>query len=58
LSAFVLEAAYEKAKRSIEESTRLRLSAMEFSRLLDELDQPPDVVEPLLRLAQRVADKK
>lgn len=55
LSAFVLDAAYEKAKRSVEESTRLKVSAMEFSRVLDELDKPTEVVEPLFKLAERVA---
>ncbi len=55
LSAFVLDAACERARSVVEEQRRLDLSAAEFARVLDELDRPAEVVAPLLKLAERVA---
>jgi uncharacterized protein (DUF1778 family) len=54
LSAFMLDAAYERARNVIEEQQRIELSAAEFSRVLDDLDRPAEVVAPLLMLAERV----
>jgi uncharacterized protein (DUF1778 family) len=34
---------------------RLALSGEEFDRVLEELDRPPQVIPPLLELAQRVS---
>lgn len=58
LSAFMLDAAVERANQTVEENRRLVLSAAEFSRVLDELDRPAVVIEPLLKLADRVAMRK
>ena len=55
LSAFLLDAACERARRTIEEHRRVEVSAAEFARVLDELDRPAQVVPPLLALAERVA---
>ncbi len=54
LSAFMLEAARERARQVVEEQRRIELTAAEFSRVLDELDRPAEVVTPLLKLAERV----
>ena len=54
LSAFLLDAAYEQAQATIEEGRRLRVRTETFERLLDELDRPAEVVEPLLELVKRV----
>jgi len=58
LSAFMLDAAIERARVAVEANRRFAVSASEFSRVLDELDRPAEVVEPLLKLAERVALRK
>lgn len=55
LSAFMLESALEHAYKVIEEEQRLVLKAEEFERVMAELDRPAQVVEPLLKLAEKVA---
>ncbi len=58
LSAFMLDAAWERARIVVEEQRRIQLSAGEFSRILDELDRPAEVVAPLLKLAERAANRR
>lgn len=55
LSAFMLDAACEHARNIVEEQRRIELSAAEFTRVLDELDRPAEVVEPMLKLVERAA---
>jgi uncharacterized protein (DUF1778 family) len=54
LSAFLLDAALEEAHATLEEQRRVRVRAETFDRLLDELERPGHVVEPLLGLIRRV----
>jgi uncharacterized protein (DUF1778 family) len=58
LSAFLLDAAREKAQRTVDAYRRIEVSAAEFDRLEAELERPAQVVEPLLRLAERVAERR
>lgn len=58
VSAFVVEAASERAHRVVEDHRRVTLSVAEFNRVMDELDRPGRVVEPLLRLAERAKQTK
>ena len=55
LSAFLLDAARERAQRLVDSQRRIEVSGAEFSRLLDEIDRPAEVVPPLVALAERVA---
>lgn len=54
LSAFLLDAARERAERTIAEQRRIEVSAAEFARVLDELDRPAQVVAPLADLIDRL----
>jgi uncharacterized protein (DUF1778 family) len=54
LSAFVLDAAYERARHSVEQHRRLQLATEEFHRVLDELDKPAEINDRLHSLAERV----
>jgi uncharacterized protein (DUF1778 family) len=54
LSAFVLDAATKKAREALEQQRRLRLSAEEFHRVLDELERPAEINPDLQKLAERV----
>jgi uncharacterized protein (DUF1778 family) len=58
LSAFLLDAAREKAERTLDAYRRIEVSAEEFDRIEAELERPAQVVEPLLRLAERVAERR
>jgi uncharacterized protein (DUF1778 family) len=58
LSAFLLDAARERAQRTVDTYRRIEVSAEEFDRLEAELERPAQVVEPLLRLAERVAERR
>ena len=58
LNAFMLDAAFERARRTVEEQSRIELSAVEFSRVLDELDRPAEVVAPLLKLVERAGNRR
>jgi uncharacterized protein (DUF1778 family) len=58
LSAFLLDAAREKAQRTLDTYRRIEVSAEEFDRLEAELERPAQVVQPLLRLAERVAERR
>jgi len=54
LSAFMVESALDRARQVMDAERRLALSREEFDRVLEELDRPPQVIPPLLELAQRV----
>ena len=58
LSSFMLDASLERARHTVTEHQRFVVSNSEFIRVLDELDRPAEVVEPLLKLAHRVAMRK
>lgn len=58
LSASMIEASRDKATRLLEQRRRLLLAADEFERVLDELERPARPVEPLVRLARRVGDRR
>jgi len=53
LSSFLLDAAWERARRTVDEQQRIILTQAEFARVLDDLDRPAEVVAPLLELAKR-----
>lgn len=55
LSAFMLDSSLERAHQVMDEDRRLVLQAVEFERLLEQLDRPARVVPALVRLAERVA---
>lgn len=55
LTAFMIDAAWERAQVVLEDQRHLEVRAEEFDRVLDELDRPAQVVAPLFRLAERVA---
>lgn len=55
LSAFMVEAALDRARQVMDAERRLALSSEEFDRVLEELDRPPQVIPPLLELAHRVS---
>lgn len=55
LTAFMIDAAWERAEMVLVDQRRLEVRAEEFDRVLDELDRPAEVVAPLLRMAERVA---
>lgn len=55
LTAFMIDAAWERAEMVLADQRRLEVRAEEFDRVLDELDRPAEVVAPLLRMAERVA---
>ena len=55
LSAFMVESALDRARRVMDAERRLLLSSREFDRVLGELDRPPQVIPPLLELAQRAS---
>lgn len=50
LTAFMLDAAYDEARVTLDEQQRTRVRAETFERLLDELDQPPRVIPELAAL--------
>jgi uncharacterized protein (DUF1778 family) len=58
LSAFMLDAACERARAVVEEQRRIELSAEEFTRVLDELDRPAQVVAPIVALVERAAKRR
>lgn len=58
LSAFILDAACDRARTVVEEQRRIQLGAAEFARVLDELDRPAEVVAPLLVLVERAAKRR
>lgn len=55
LSAFMLDAAYTRATKVVQEQQGIALTAREFDRVLDDLDRPAEVVLPLVRLAERIS---
>lgn len=57
LSAFILDSAVESAEAIVKKEQRLVLEAAEFARVMDQLDRPSQVVAPLARLAERVAQR-
>lgn len=57
LSAFMLDAARSHAEQAVAKERTLQLREAEFARVLDELDRPARVVEPVLKLADRVAQR-
>jgi uncharacterized protein (DUF1778 family) len=51
LSAFILEAALDRAQQVLDSERRLVLQAEEFDRIMDELERSGRAVGPLLRAA-------
>lgn len=56
VSAFVVDAATEKAERVIAEQTTTEVPSAYYDRLLAALDEPPRAVPMLVRAARRVAE--
>lgn len=54
LTAFMLDAARDRAEQTVSRRRVMELSEADLVRVLDELDRPGEVVEPLVKVAERV----